>query len=434
MGKLLFKINQLFGVFLIGCVVLGACSNDDWKKDVDKLRKQVPAGLVLLNDARIEVVKGNQFRITFRMNPSGIALSRDNMELDVRNSDTYLYTEQPLLNKSTRASYVASSDYYELVDVEADKNEVGEVLDGQWIAIVKTKGEANFRNLADLLLIVNYTDAAGASHKVSSSGTRVEIVPTVDEGVSLGYCGVQNYRDSKEALNPYILFVDIKAYKNAKGDEWHYRRSFITDVKTDADKSALTANAGEMNSEYYISFTPDATNELWKDLDEGRKKKATASVNVELTDFGKTVKKLNMPVTYCPRVIQFPLELSASKVNSESKESNSYNLDVSAMFAEYGFTENYTAHLARPIVNVSIRSVMVDQFPMGLDGIEGIEKYSFKPVFSFFVSEELKPGSATSEHDENEMLIPLVSLPQELIEPKFTLVDVKVNVTMHVTE
>ena len=161
MRKLSFQFNRGLLMLLVICGVLTACSNDDWKEDVNELKKPVPSGVVLLDDAAVRVVKGNQFRITFRMNPSGTTLNREDVELDVRNSDTYFCTEQA--PTGTRASYVTSSDYYELLQIEADKNEAGEILDGQWVATIQTKGEANFRNVADLLLVVNYTDAAGGN-------------------------------------------------------------------------------------------------------------------------------------------------------------------------------------------------------------------------------------------------------------------------------
>lgn len=81
--------------------------------------------------------------------------------------------------------------------MEPAKNENGEVLEGQWVATVRTQGEANFRNLADLHLVVNYTDAAGVEQQVSSSGVPIEIVPTVDEGVNFGYATVQNLLNNK---------------------------------------------------------------------------------------------------------------------------------------------------------------------------------------------------------------------------------------------
>ena len=74
------------------------------------------------------------------------------------------------------------------------------------------------------------------------------------------------------------------------------------------------------------------------------------------------------------------------------------------------------------------------EFPMVLDEITGIGRHSFKPVFLFFISEEVKPGLETGEYDENEVNISLVSMPQELVEPVLALVDVKVNITMRTIE
>lgn len=66
---------------------------------------------------------------------------------------------------------------------------------------------------------MNYTDAAGVEQQVSSSGVPIEIVPTVDEGVNFGYATVQNLLNSKGAVTPYILFLDVNAYKNSLGVE-----------------------------------------------------------------------------------------------------------------------------------------------------------------------------------------------------------------------
>lgn len=66
---------------------------------------------------------------------------------------------------------------------------------------------------------MNYTDAAGVEQQVSSSGVPIKIVPTVDEGVNFGYATVQNLLNSKGAVTPYILFLDVNAYKNSLGVE-----------------------------------------------------------------------------------------------------------------------------------------------------------------------------------------------------------------------
>lgn len=172
----------------------------------------------MLDEAGGTIVKGNSFQLRFRVNPSSVVLTKDDVQLDVQDSDTYFRFDKTDVS-DTRASYVTPSDYYTLENVEPAKNENGEVLEGQWVATVRTQGEANFRNLADLHLVVNYTDAAGVAQQVSSSGVPIEIVPTVDEGVNFGYATVQNLLNSKGAVPPYILFVDVNAYKNSLGVE-----------------------------------------------------------------------------------------------------------------------------------------------------------------------------------------------------------------------
>ena len=131
---------------------LAACSDDDWKDDVAALQEPTPTSIVIMDNAGGTVVKGNRFQVRFRVNPSGTQLTKDNVELDVQNSDTYfLYEEEGNNAAKTRASYVEPSDYYALESVEPDKNEAGETLDGQWIATIQTQGEANFRNVANLV-------------------------------------------------------------------------------------------------------------------------------------------------------------------------------------------------------------------------------------------------------------------------------------------
>ena len=90
-------------------------------------------------------------------------------------------------------------------------------LDGQWIVTIKTRGEGNFRNVSDLYLVMNYTDAAGVAHKVSSPVLPVQIVPTADEGVEFRYSLVQTLRTAHGELNPHILYTDVNTYRNASG-------------------------------------------------------------------------------------------------------------------------------------------------------------------------------------------------------------------------
>lgn len=422
-------------MLLLSCSLFSAC-NKELKDDVENLQKPIPSGIVILDETPVRVVKGNQFQVTFRVNPSGIELTKENVELDVRNSDTYFYFDKTDTKAQTRASYVTSSDYYELANIEPDKNTGGETLDGQWVATIQTKGEANFRNLANLLFIANYTDATGVARKVSSSAISVEIVPTVDEGTVFGYSKVQTIYSTDSAINPYILFVDINAYKNDKGDEWHYNREFITEIKTTVNKDELTADTTNVYSSYYISFTPQTENQKWKDLLENKVKKAISDTKVELIDFGNTSKSLDLPVTYCMNLIKLNIELSAAEVNKLYDSRKDYNLDLSGTLAEYGFSPDFYSELARKAIALSMDGKISDTFPVIFDENINLtdEKGLFKPIANLWVSGKATPGMELPEDEINTATITIASLPQELTQPNFLLINVGIALAIRIIE
>lgn len=336
----------------------------------------------------------------------------------------------------TRASYVTSSDYYELANIEPDKNTGGETLDGQWVATIQTKGDANFRNLADLLFIANYTDATGVARKVSSSAISVEIVPTVDEGTVFGYSKVQTIYSTDNTINPYILFIDINAYKNDKGDEWHYNREFITEIKTTVNKDELTADTTNVYSSYYISFTPQTENQKWKDLLENKVKKATSDTKVELIDFGNTSKSLDLPVTYCQNKIQLNLELSAAEINHiYDSNINNYDIDLSAMLLEYGFTSDCIDKLSIKITQGNSNGGTLIQIPLICDEVEIFDKdKSFKPIASYWISDKVSSGMETLEEEICKIPIIVISMPQELSDPKFILINEEISLPIRITD
>lgn len=83
----------------------------------------------MLDEAGGTIVKGNSFQLRFRVNPSSVVLTKDDVQLDVQDSDTYFRFDKTDVS-DTRASYVTPSDYYTLENVEPAKNENGEVLEG----------------------------------------------------------------------------------------------------------------------------------------------------------------------------------------------------------------------------------------------------------------------------------------------------------------
>ena len=80
----------------------------------------VPTGIIILDYSPAPIVKGDRIKVHLRINPSGFKVTKENIELDAWYSDTYFLEDG---KSQTRASYVTPSDYYELVNIEPDKNE-----------------------------------------------------------------------------------------------------------------------------------------------------------------------------------------------------------------------------------------------------------------------------------------------------------------------
>ena len=388
-----------------------ACSKDDWKDDVEALKKPVPTDIVILDASAVTAVKGTSFELRLRVNPSGVEVTKENLELDLRNSDTYVQYDPSAAagtSAQSKASYVTPSDYYELVGVEPDRNGSGEPLDGQWVVTVATKGDGSFRNTADLYLVVNYTDAGGVARKVSSPALPVQIVPTADEGLELRYPLVQNFRAKDGKLNPYILYVDVNAYRNAAGEVWHYDRRFVTPTAA-IDGGALTADFSTLYDKYYISFTPDEGNALWADLEAGQAKKAATEVPVTLTDFGGTEKTLALPVTYCPHKIVLRREVPIAELNA-NRDDIDYYIDLSADAAEYGLTAEMASKLTRISIMPVFESDLMGDFGIVEVEAEG-EDHSFMLHAFPFIPNELTSGYVMSE-EEAKLDYSLTSFPQ----------------------
>lgn len=405
---------KLFSSLVVAFLLLGGCSEKDWTDDVNALRRPVPAGIVLMDAvSSVTAVKGTTFTLRFRVNPSGVEVTRDNLELDLQNSDTYFRCEPTQEGQAaavSRASYVTPSDYYEIVGVEADRNDAGEQLHGQWVVAVATRGEGNFRNLSDLYLVLGYTDAAGVIRKISSPAVSVEIVPTADEGLEFRYPLVQNFRTAAGALNSYILQVDVNVYRNAGDKEWLYDRRFVTPSAV-ADGGALSMDASTLYDRKYLSFIPDDGNELWVRLDAGDVRKATCGVRVVMTDFGDTEKFLDLPVTYCPRTIVLRRGVPISELNANIDNLH-YYIDLSAEAAEYGLTADMTSHLIRFSEFAQLESDQVGDFMIDEVAVRDDNRAFVLHAVPFFIS-EFASGFATAEEDAPRLNYSIASFPQE---------------------
>lgn len=423
-------MKNLLGLFLFIMVVLASCTKG-LKDDVDALQKPVPSGLVLLEDSVHKVVKGEEFEIYFRINPTGIELTKENIELDFFESDTYLqYTpEAGELIPISKASYVTPSGYYECVALEADKNEAGEILDGQWVLTVKTKGEANFMNKSSFFLVLNYTDATGQKRLVSSS-TKVnaQIFPTVDEGMSVGYSKGQTYRGvaSGEIL-PYQILLDANQYKNDAGKFWEYDRSLIAQVDvTPGEPDIFAVESGLTRA--YITLTP-TTHDKWTTFEQSEDFSVSSSVGVKLTDVAGTTKEEDLKISYYKSELTEPLVISAAEINGNG---GVLQRDMKEWLDNLGIVEDYKHEIHRTLwanslklnikdVNVMLRFNLTEE--AGLKGVLNI-----KSLGTVVAGKKTSPGDEnliyirlnTTPQDDNAILLPLydaiIKIPTETVE------------------
>lgn len=388
--KRIIYIARFLSVFVLVALMLVACDKDEWKDDVDALKQPTPTGIVIMDAESVTAVKGTSFQLRFRVNPSGVAVTEDNLELDLQNSDTYLLVPptRGAFSAQTRASYVTPSDCYKITGVEPDRNGSGEILDSQWIVTIETKGEGNFRNVSDLYLVVNYTDAAGVAHKVSSPALPVQIIPTADEGVEFRYSLVQTLRTAQGEFNPYILYTDVNTYRNASGGEWVYDIRFIT--KAESQGEAMTLDWSTLHEKQYVSLIPKKEHELWTPLEEGKAKKVSTTSQVAITDFGGTRKIIDLPITYCPRKVIIRRDMPIAELNANRNDIN-YVIDLSAEAAEYGLTADMASHLTRRPATIDFHSTLIDNF--GIDKMNMVgENDTFVLQVSPVILDELTEG------------------------------------------
>ncbi len=103
------------------------------------------------------------------------------------------------------------------------------------------------------------------------------------------------------------------------------------------------------------------------------------------------------------------------------------------MLADYGIGEDLFAHLARIGLTPNIESTGMGEVPLLLDELEGCNADSFRPVARFWPAEPLTPGTSSEEGDHS-LSIFVSSIPQELTSPLFSLLELNIQLNIHITD
>lgn len=331
-------LSFLFAFILI----LSACTDDDWKNDVDRLKEEIeqlqntkPTGIIILNTDTLQITKGHEFEITFRTNPSGYQLNIDNLELDVESNTYSLYKEDKSLSRS---SYVRPSQIFEIVSLVKNRNENEEELTGEWIITIRTKGEENFMDYSKIRLVANYLDSKGEKQYICSSNFAiVQTLPTLEEGLNF-YNITQTYRAYPNSeIIPYRIFAYCNIYMNNHGETWVYNRNNLTTPNfsfSDPEQQNLfNINTDNLNRYGYITLTPTEST-FWTTQEE---EKGIVQIPATLTlsnKLGESLEK-DILISYC---MQNQESITIETTQQEIEENNRmFTYDLTETFDKLGF-------------------------------------------------------------------------------------------------
>lgn len=338
------KLSIIAGLCFLATMFIASCSSDS-NDDLPQPQPPTPSGLVLL-DTEFHVVKGDSFNVRFRINPSGIDLKKEDLELDFIENQTYTsYRPESGEALPTKISYVTPSDYYECTGLEPDKNATGDTLDGQWVLTVHTQGDANFMNRSTIHLVMHYTDATGVNRLITSSNAiEAQIYPRVDEGIILGYSKGQTYRGaSTDSILPYPVLLDVQCYKNEANEFWWYNRELISQMEftvDEASQSLFTVTPSTDTS--FVSFSP-TSDPKWDEFEKASDQSLSTPAHIKLVDTSGYTLEKQIDLTYYKANITAPITLS---VNEMGETSVLYK-KLSEWFDQLGITTNFNNQLFR---------------------------------------------------------------------------------------
>ena len=248
------------------------------KESVDGLKKSdTPFSLVLAEAPADTVSKGLDFTSTVRVNPSGVAMTKDMIALDYISGKQF-YRVEP---NATKASYIKKSDYFSLKGFEADKNAASEAQDGQYIATLTTSAKEAVWDDSRMAFVGAYVDKEGKTQLVSSNPFKTVMMPLPEEGLS-------------PWIYPHASFLIQEKKKTQEGKEYFEERygtvyvpldGVVFKTKDDSDGRFYTPEnlkgisfaldddcEASVKMEYdlknrYVSFVPDTTeNKVWKEF------------------------------------------------------------------------------------------------------------------------------------------------------------------------
>lgn len=317
---------------------------DQMASTLEKLQKSdTPFMLVMVDAPTDTTTKGLDFFSRFRVNPSGVALTKEMIALDCVSSKRF-YSTPP----RTKASYVSSSQSFSLKDLAADKNAEGEPLEGQYLATLTSATEETVWDEARMAFVGAYVDQEGKTQYVSSDLFHTVMMPLPHEGLDpwmYPHASFNIKQNQQDTLGSIYMPLDGKVFSSTDERETRfYSAKNLVGASFKLDEGCTAPVRLTMNEkDHYLRFIPDTTgNETWRQFrDTTVFQRLDVTGTLVLKDRWNGESHLPIKMSwYNQRQLTVNLEVSAEDIVSNytvdlSEELKRLGLDMEDMAACY---------------------------------------------------------------------------------------------------
>ena len=282
-------MNKTAVFFAAGLALLAGCVKDDlsWRallnvekqkqeelaEKVEGLQKSnTPFMLVMVDVPQDTVSKGMDFASLFRVNPSGVQLTKEMIALDCVSSKQFFPVQSQ--SSSTKASYVTPSEHFSIKELAVDKNAVGEPREGQYLATLTTSSEEIVWDDSRMAFVGAYVDHEGKTQCVSSDVFQTVMMPLPHEGMDLWmypHASLIIKENQKDTLGSVYLPLDSKTFQMKGGGETRrYTSDMLFEASFALDEGCTAPVTLKFDDKrHFLRFTPDTTgNETWRALQD----------------------------------------------------------------------------------------------------------------------------------------------------------------------
>jgi len=341
------------------------------KEDIEQLQEPIPTGVVILK-SEIHVQNGASVQIPFRVNPSNYVPTKEHVSLDVIESQI------------TRVAYGTSIPEYVLTDIQPDKNAQGEVIDGQWLAVVEAVDGAYYGE-ARIALIMDYTDAQGNRVQLTSTSVALlnSYVKLTSESVALNGPSACTYLNASTGM-PITTSTQLVALPISEGSSTLFDMTTVSVVsaqltgeKADqftlqSDESgmkwSITANSAALEFEEGVQYVPVTLAVVLRDQISGAEVTVTKTIRFYQTE-------------YTAPAVEYKL--------SEWPADNRQNIDMGAYLAQVGVTaELFTRYSESDYLPVIFKPTFAVMDATGQTNASS----KYRAVFSLLNHVEDEPG------------------------------------------